>query len=177
MPMWILRLGQFDERLLKAVVVRRRERLDVVVRFITHLGDAPVAILLAGLLAAGLYPPLQDAGATAAFALAFSHVLVQLLKRFFSRSRPRLPVGMRSLIHPPDRFSFPSGHAAAGFSIAFPLALSLPLALGIPVLFLGIAVGLSRCYLGVHYPGDVVAGWVLAASSVPLSSFFFAAFF
>ncbi len=176
MPMWILRLGEFDERLLRAVIGRRRAGLDGLVRLITHLGDAPVAILLAGLLAVGVYPPLQVPGARAAFALAFSHLLVQLLKRSFSRSRPRLPVGIRSLVHPPDRFSFPSGHAAAGFSIAFSLALSLPAAAGIPVLLLGVAVGMSRCYLGVHYPGDVVAGWALAALSVLLASPIFSLF-
>jgi undecaprenyl-diphosphatase len=79
---------------------------------------------------------------------------------------------MSSLIHPPDRFSFPSGHAAAGLSLALPLALALPVVLGITVLSLGLAVGLTRCYLGVHYPGDVLAGWSLAALSVAFAGQF-----
>jgi len=169
MPTWILRSGELDERLLHALVIRRRASLDVVVRILTRLGDPVVAIVLALALAFGDLPLLRGAGGSAAFALAFSHLLVQLLKRSFSRSRPSLPVGMGSLIHPPDRFSFPSGHAAAGLSLALPLALTLPLAVGLPVLPLGIVVGLTRCYLGVHYPGDVLAGWSVAAFSVLLA--------
>jgi undecaprenyl-diphosphatase len=162
MPTWILRLGEYDERLLHAVVVRRRAPLDVLVRLLTHLGDPPMVVALGGALALGLVPAVAEAGLTVAFALAFSHLLVQILKRSLVRSRPSLPVGMASLIRPPDRFSFPSGHAAAGLSIALPLALVLPLLPGLLVAVLGLAVGLTRCYLGVHYPGDVLAGWGLA---------------
>lgn len=169
MPTWILRLGQIDERLLHAVVGRRRARLDWLAQVLTRLGDPAVAIALAAGLALGLVPGLQEAGVRGVFALAFSHFLVQILKRSFSRSRPSLPVGMASLILPPDRFSFPSGHAAAGLSVALPLAMVLPLSLGLPVLLLGMAVGLTRCYLGVHYPGDVMMGWILAALAVVLA--------
>lgn len=169
MPTWILRLGRFDERLLHALVVRRRARFDRFVQILTRLGDPPVAIALAGALALGVVPGLQEAGIRAAFALAFSHLLVQILKRSFSRSRPSLPVGMASLILPPDRFSFPSGHAAAGLSVVLPLAMAIPFSLALPVLLLGMAVGLTRCYLGVHYPGDVTAGWVLAILAVAVA--------
>jgi undecaprenyl-diphosphatase len=169
MPGWIFRLGEFDERLLHAVVLRRRAALDILVRMLTRLGDPAVAVVLGVLLALGGAPGIERAGATAAFSLALSHLLVQILKRSFPRRRPSLPVGMLSLIHPPDRFSFPSGHAAAGLSLALPLALTFPTVLGMAVLFLGLTVGLTRCYLGVHYPGDVLAGWSLAALSVALA--------
>ncbi len=170
MPAWILRLGEYDERLLMAVVSRRRVSLDLILRLLTRLGDPPVAIALAGGMAVGLFPGLEEVGIIAAFSLAFSHLLVQVLKRSFSRARPALPVGIGSMIRAPDRFSFPSGHAAAGLSIALPLAMALALPLGFLVLALGLAVGLTRCYLGVHYPGDVLVGWSLAVLAVVLAS-------
>ncbi len=91
--------------------------------------------------------------------------MVEVLKRVFTRERPELPVGFHWLVTVPDRFSFPSGHATAGLAMALPLAASLPLPVAAGVLGLGLLVGVSRCYLGVHYPGDVLAGWALAATT------------
>lgn len=153
-----------DERALLALTRRRRPGLDRGVRALTHLADAAVAIALATGLALGAVPALQHAGRVALGALVVSHLLVQLVKRFVARPRPRLPVGMGSLIDAPDRFSFPSGHAAAALSIALPLASALGPIPGAAILGLGLLIGLSRCYLGVHYPGDVAAGWSLAAT-------------
>ena len=176
MPAWILRLGEYDERLLHAVVTRRLVWLDIVVRILTRLGDPPVAIALAGGLALGLGGDLDGAQYVPAFALAFSFFLGQVLKRFFSRPRPDLPVGISSLIQAPDRFSIPSGHATGSLSIALPLALVLPLPVGLGILALGLAIGLTRCYLGVHYPGDVIAGWGLAGLAVFLAPYFLGLF-
>ena len=176
MPAWILRLGKYDERLLHAVVARRMGWLDTIVRLLTRLGDPPVAIVLAVALALGFGGELGGARFVPAFALAFSFLLSQILKRFFSRTRPDLPVGISSLIQAPDRFSFPSGHATAALSIALPAAFSLALPVGVLVLAAGMTVGLTRCYLGVHYPGDVLAGWSLAVLSVLIAPAFLALF-
>ncbi|HEX9887549.1 MAG TPA: phosphatase PAP2 family protein [Longimicrobiales bacterium] len=162
----ILLLDCVDERLFHAVLLRRRPRLDLFMRLITRLADPAVAIALAGGLAAGVVPALARAGRVAFATMVLSHLLVQLLKRTISRARPSLPVGFDSLIRAPDRFSFPSGHSAAGLSVFLPLALVAPFWLGVPLLLLGMAVGASRSYLGVHYPGDVLAGWLLALASM-----------
>jgi undecaprenyl-diphosphatase len=158
----ILRLSLHDERVLHALVARRRPRLDALMRTITHLGGSVVTIGLALVMVSGVLPWLETAGSRAAFALTTSFLAVQLLKRWISRPRPRLPVGLDSLAHAPDRFSFPSGHSAASLSVTIPLATALGGILGLGILALGLAVGFSRAYLGVHYPGDVVAGWALS---------------
>ncbi len=162
----ILRLSHHDERALMALVLRRRGWADHLMRIITHLGGAVFSIALAVFLLTVSEGPLQRAGAVGAFALALSHGLVQLVKRSVNRARPRFPMGLESLVRAPDRFSFPSGHSAASLSVALPLALALGAPVGWAILGLAVLVGLSRSYLGVHYPGDIVAGWLLALASV-----------
>lgn len=163
MTTWIIRLHHHDERALHAMVLRRHPRLDRAMRMVTHLGDAAVTIGVTLALLLGAAPAPSSAGMRAVFALVASHAVVQLLKRTITRARPRMPEGFAALVQPPDRFSFPSGHAASSLSVALALAGVLAPAASAALVALALVVGLSRCYLGVHYPGDVVAGWMLAA--------------
>lgn len=93
--------------------------------------------------------------------LVLSHFLVQLVKRTVGRPRPSTGTSYAALVAEPDRLSFPSGHAAAAMSLALGYGAVLP---GVAPLLISLAavVGFSRVALGVHYPGDVVAGQVLA---------------
>jgi undecaprenyl-diphosphatase len=72
----------------------------------------------------------------------------------------------------PHSYSFPSGHALcsfcfyavlAGLIAARTRAMVLRVAVGLAAGALVIAIGLSRIYLGVHYPSDVIAGYLAAA--------------
>ncbi len=162
MSTWIVRIMDYDERLLRAVILQRRPVLDRVMRAVTHLADWPVSVTLALALSFGAVPSLQGAGQRAALTLLSAHLLVEVLKRVFSRERPQLGTGMAWLVTVPDRFSFPSGHATAAMSIAAPVALALGWPWSLAVVGVAVAVGISRCYLGVHYPGDVAAGWALS---------------
>jgi undecaprenyl-diphosphatase len=153
-------LRRHDERVLHYVVSRRVRALDLLMRTITHAADPLPATAIGVLLA--LLPTTAHWGRRGLFALAVSHIWVQILKRWCSRPRPVLPPGIDSLVHAPDRFSFPSGHAAAGMSIALALMALVPFPITLTVVGLALLVGISRSYLGVHYPGDVLAGWLLA---------------
>jgi undecaprenyl-diphosphatase len=167
MTQWILRAGATDARLLMALARLRRPSVSRFMRLYTHLGDAPVpiAVALVLLVSGGLASPALGLHAFWSLVLAFG--ISHGLKRVISRPRPNLPEGLKSLVDPPDRFSFPSGHATASLAVMLPVALAAGGG-GISLLVLAPAllVGVSRCYLGVHYPGDVLAGWLIAVVSV-----------
>ncbi|MEX2570002.1 MAG: phosphatase PAP2 family protein [Gemmatimonadota bacterium] len=170
MATWLLLLRAHDERLLHALILRRGRLTDRLMRGVSHLGDAVTTIGTVAILCLGVVPKLQASGAFAAITLVSSHLGVQLLKRTIDRPRPRMPVGYASLVHAPDRFSFPSGHAAASLSVAIGIAIALPMPAGGAIIALATLVGVSRCYLGMHYPGDVLAGWLLAISGAWLAA-------
>jgi undecaprenyl-diphosphatase len=109
-------LSHADEQLLCTHVLRRRPTADKAMRWVTRLGDVLVIGPLTLTLALGVAVELQAAGTVALWTLTASHLVVQLVKRSVCRRRPTLPVGLTFLIEPEDRFSFPSGHAAADSS-------------------------------------------------------------
>lgn len=127
---------------------------------ITHAGGATVS-LAAVTLPLVLGPWDRSASWSAAASLAISHLVVQVIKRFVGRPRPDKPVG----IDHPDRFSFPSGHATSSLAVTLAYAVAFP-SLAIPLIGFGLLVGWSRVALGVHYPGDVIAGQLIAAITV-----------
>lgn len=128
---------------------------------ITHLGGA-TATILAVCLPLLLGGAARELALDAMLTLAGSHLLVQLVKRTVGRPRPSLGSAAAAWVAEPDRFSFPSGHAAAAMSVAMVYAAAAP-ALAPALLALALAVGMTRVFLGVHYPGDVLAGQLLAA--------------
>jgi diacylglycerol kinase family enzyme/membrane-associated phospholipid phosphatase len=92
--------------------------------------------------------------------LAFSSALVNVvLKRLFGRVRPDLEnlQSHRRLRREPGSLSFPSGHSSSAAAFITGLAMESPMA-GAALAPVALGVGYSRVHVGVHYPGDVVAG-------------------
>lgn len=131
---------------------------------ITALGSAVVTIA-AVTLPLALEPWPRDVSIRAALALVISHLVIQVAKRLIGRPRPSTAHPGRAAIANPDRFSFPSGHSASSLAVALAYATAFP-ALTLPLVTIGLLVGWSRVMLGVHYPGDVLAGQCIAALTV-----------
>jgi undecaprenyl-diphosphatase len=126
----------------------------------THLGGTTASIL-AALIPLLTVPAMREPAGDALMALAISHAVVQMVKRTVMRERPDVRTARSPLVGVPDRFSFPSGHATAAMSVAFVYGVAYP-AIAVPLLVVSMIVGLSRVFLGVHYPGDVLAGQIIA---------------
>lgn len=89
------------------------------------------------------------------------------IKPLAARTRPyELIQGLEILVSRPHDYSFPSGHSANSLSCAWTLFRLAPKKYGVPALVLAVLIALSRLYVGVHFPTDVLAG---AAIGVLLS--------
>ncbi|MCL9762701.1 bifunctional phosphatase PAP2/diacylglycerol kinase family protein [Frankia sp. AiPa1] len=109
----------------------------------------------------------RPAAARGLIGLGVASVLANGPAKFvFRRDRPPthgIPP-LRRLSRDLTTFSFPSGHAASAAAFATGVALDAPAA-AVPVAALATAVAFSRVYVGVHYPGDVLAGMALGVGA------------
>jgi undecaprenyl-diphosphatase len=137
------------------------DRLFVGISAVGYLyGVVPVDVLLVLGLAVGRH---FRAGVFVAFSVIGSALLNLLAKHGYARMRPSL----WDSIAPEATYSFPSGHAMGSMTLACVVVLlcwptrwrwlSVTVGAGFVIL-----VGLSRIYLGVHYPSDILAGWTAA---------------
>jgi undecaprenyl-diphosphatase len=93
---------------------------------------------------------------------SIAQIITYIIKRIFGRDRPFVILEDVHLgICPPkDVYSFPSGHTTAAVTLALMIAMWMPFLTPYFVV-LAVLCGISRIYLGVHYPTDVLIGAII----------------
>ena len=156
----------FDKKLIKLINKNMKSKfLDRFMPKFTNLGG--VVFITSFILALLIFGrgKIEDIGIQGAATLAISQVITYSLKSLLGRERPyNILKNLNTFGIILKDYSFPSGHTSASFSIATTIALNMP-KLSILVLSIALFVGISRIYLGVHYPTDVVAGIVIGVGS------------
>lgn len=137
----------------------RSDAATVFWEFMTDLGNMGFLWILitVGLL---IRSKTRSIGLTAVLSIVLNTVISNgILKLWVARPRPFSTfTEIIPLITPPVDFSFPSGHTSSSFAVAFVLFALLPRRWGVGALVTAALISLSRLYLGVHYPTDVLTG-------------------
>ncbi len=155
------RVLTFDEWLLLKMRQLHGPWRTRLARTLTHVGGAGGWTLIGTCLFATCTRTGLRLGLRLGAGTLLATLLSQALKRRLNRARPTSAIeGFAALTDDPDAFSFPSGHTSAAFAAAAALA-GAPAGLGPLSLMLATGIGLSRVYLGAHYPLDVAAGAAL----------------
>ena len=173
-------INVFDHFIASPILMNRSPKSTAFYSFITDMGGTFFIVLLT--LIVSLYFIWQKKDTKTAYWFILhvalgAGLLNQVVKFFFQRTRPTIEHLVLQ-----DGYSFPSGHSMASLicygGIAFLIIHFTQkkwikwLTCLITVLIVSI-VGLSRIYLGVHFPSDVVAGFCLAGSWFALSAAFY----
>ena len=145
--------------------------LNNIFSFITSLGNSGMVWIVIALFLL-IQKKTRKIGIMCILGLVLS-VLInnEILKNIVCRPRPFNAIhGLTSLAFPKD-FSFPSGHTGSSFAAAIVIFRNLPKKLGIPSLVLAFMIAVSRLYIGVHYPTDVICGVITGAVCAFLAEF------
>lgn len=125
--------------------------------FFSFLGEEIICIAVMGFVYWGLD---KKRGERIGAAIMLTNVSIGLLKNIFSRVRPWAASGSIELLRDVDGFSFPSGHSANCTALYPTTAYEFKerKLLRWAAVFVPLLCGVSRCYVGAHWPTDVIVG-------------------
>lgn len=147
--------------------------LDSVMPVFTHFGGFRFLVLI--LIALVLYArisrreSLKKVAIITLIAFLFSDLITFALKHFIHEARPFMVLdNVHLLITEDDLNSFPSGHTTSTIAVVTTLILNMKeltknhyLIVDVALVLFAVLIPFSRMYVGVHYPGDVLAGLIV----------------
>jgi membrane-associated phospholipid phosphatase len=151
-----------DERLLRLARTRSHTpEAERAVAGFSRLGEHAAVWLAIGVVGQALDRPRRARWRRASGTVAGTYTLNTAVKLLVRRPRPSL-AALPPLAGTPSGLSFPSAHASTSFAGALSYSrLGLPAA---PLYALAVGLSMSRVYLGVHYPSDVLGGALLGTA-------------
>ncbi len=159
-------LPRYDQAVTDYIISRRTPGLTTFFIFLTSVGDFygyVILVMIASLISYFIFKKWRAVLQTI-LVLILASLSNVILKRFIDRARP----GTEHLV-PVETLSYPSGHAMSAMAfygfvmyLVFHLKIrkfyKISIAFLLALIILGI--GISRIYLGVHYPSDIAGGFI-----------------
>jgi undecaprenyl-diphosphatase len=141
----------------------RADNVDDIMEFAATWLIYAVFAASAGVVGVALYRrrlrPVLELGTTLVLAFA----MAAILGRLSSEQRPFQSHQVHQLIAHGPGVSMPSDHATAAFALAFGIYAFVDRRWGLAFTAAALLIGLARVWSGVHYPGDILAGTIIAA--------------
>jgi len=163
----------FDNAVMEFFYGIRKPGLDTLMELITYMANWETIVIICLLLMC--FPQTRrKAGISVSIAALLSTLVKAVIKTAVARPRPEESF----FLIEQSGFAYPSGHAMTGMAVYLLLFVLTreyitdsrkKNLLSVIFVFVAFAVGISRVYLGVHFPTDVIGGWVLGAATVIVS--------
>ncbi len=150
----------------------RNPILDPIMKGLSFLGNKGAFWVLLTIILL-IFAKTRKAGLASLIAIILTFVVNDLLlKNMVARIRPYEVIeGLTIIVAKEHSYSFASGHAAIAFASSVGVFRYLPKKASVCLVVLAALIALSRLYVGVHYPTDVLAGTVIGIVFGLIASF------